>query len=112
MSPYYPFLLHFKTKVSELLEIRSFMSNIFFEKLPKISKKFPEILTTFLKSKETIVFVSKLVRNCYIDEKLAKLSHITPKSGQFFLKPLIFQNFRRLRRRNLVIYVPKETKIF
>ena len=58
---------------------------IFFEKFPKISKKFPEIFSIFAKSKKTTVFVTKSVRNDYIDQNLVKISHKTPKHFQFSL---------------------------
>ena len=85
---------------------------IFFEKFPKISRKFPEIFSTFSKSKKTIIFVTKLVRNDYIDQNLVKFSHKTPKNDHFPLKPLIFQNFRRLRRRKFGVLCPKKADFF
>merc|ERR1711989_70498 len=67
---------------------------IFFEKFPKISKNFPEIFSTFSKSKKkTIIYVTKLVQNDYIDQNSVKFSLKTPKNGQFFLKNLDFSKF-------------------
>ena len=84
----------------------------FFEKISKISEKFPEILSTFSKSIKTFIFVPKLVQNHYIDQNLAKFSHKTPKTANFSLKSLIFQNFRRLRRRKFGVLSPQKSRIF
>lgn len=48
------FYCFFINKFSKFFKIWSFMSgHFFFEKFPKISKKFPEIFSTFSKSKKT-----------------------------------------------------------
>ena len=47
------------------------MSGNFFRKISQNCQKFPDIFSTFLKEKRTIVFVIKLVQNDYIDQNLA-----------------------------------------
>ena len=81
---------------------------IFFEKFPKISRKFPEIFSTFSKSKKTITFAPKIVQNHYINQNLAKFSLKTPKNGRFFLKtPKFFKIFGAFGAENVEFYVPK-----
>ena len=100
MSPTNPFLFLF---YSEIFDIWSFMSGNFFR---KISEKFPEIFSTLSKSKKTIIFVTQLVQNDYIDQNLVKFFHKTQKRANFSLKTLIFPNFRRLRCRNFDVLGP------
>ena len=84
----------------------------FFEKFPKISKKFPEIFSTFSKSKKTIIFVTKLVQNDYIDENLVKFSHKTPKNGQFFLKTPNFSKFSAPSAPKIWSFMSQKTRFF
>ena len=58
----------------------------FFEKFPKISRKFPEIFSTFSKLKKTIIIALKIVQNHYIYLNLVKLPLKTPKNFRFFNK--------------------------
>ena len=55
-------LLHF---YYQIFKIWSFMPLNFFR---KISQKISEIFSTFSKSKQTVIFVPKLVQNHYIDQ--------------------------------------------
>ena len=57
-----------------------------------------------------MILVFKLVRNHHLDQKLGKFSIKTPKSAIFPLKPFIFQNFRRLRRRKCGVLGPFGTQ--
>ena len=68
MSPTRYVLLHFKKEFSKIFKIWSFMYGHFFRKIPQNFQKFPEIFSTFSKLKKTIVFVTKLVQNDYIDQ--------------------------------------------
>ena len=77
----------------------------FFGKFPKFSKKFPDISQLFQNRKKTIIFVTKLVQNDYIDQNLVKFSHNIPKTANFSLKPSIFKIFGA---ENLEFYVPKK----
>ena len=79
----------------------------FFEKISKISEKFPEILSTFSKWIKTFIFVPKLVQNHYIDQNLAKSSLKTPKTVYFFSETTIFHNFLCFWCRKFRVYVPK-----
>ena len=84
----------------------------FFEKISKISEKFPEILSTFSKSIKTYIFVQKLVQNHYIDQNLAKFSHKTPKNGQFFLKIPYFSKFSAPSAPKIWSFIPPKIPIF
>ena len=76
-------------------------------KFPKISWNF----VNFFKIKKTIIFVSKLVWNHYIDENSAEFSHKTPKKRSIFSKtPLFFKIFGAFGALNLEFYVPKIPK--
>ena len=88
------------------------MSGHVFRKIPQNSKKFPEICSAFSKSKKTIIFVTKLIQNDYIDQNLVKFSHKLQIMANFPLKSSIFQNFRRLRRRKFGVLCPKEAYVF
>ena len=83
----------FINRFSKIFKIWSFMSGNFFEKFSKICKNFPVILSTFLKSKKAIIFVTKVVQNDYIDQTLVKFSRKTPKNGQFFFNTLYLSKF-------------------
>ena len=84
----------------------------FFEKISKISEKFPEILSTFSKSIKTFIFVPKLVQNHYIDQNLAKFSHKTPKNGQFFLKIPYFLKFSAPSAPKIWSFIPQKIPNF
>ena len=67
---------------------------------PFLPLNFSEFLKNFLKNfqlfqnrKKTIVFVTKLVQNDYIDQHSVKFSHKSPKNVQFLLKTLNFSKF-------------------
>ena len=85
---------------------------IFFEKFPKISKKFPEIFSTFSKSKKTIIFVTKLVQNDYIDQNLVKFSHKTPKNDHFSLKTLNFSKFSAPSAPKIWSFMSQKSRFF
>ena len=101
---YYILIIIFK----KILEIWSFMSGNFFENFSRISEKISEIFSTFSKSKKTIIFVTKLVRNEYIDQNLVKFSHETPKNGQFSLKTLNFSQFSAPSAPKFGVLCPKK----
>ena len=84
---------------------------IFFEKFPKISKRFPEIFSTFSKSKKTIIIVTKLVQNDYVDQNLAKFSNKTKKRPFFPKNYQFFKTFVAFDAENLEYDVPK-TRFF
>ena len=88
LSPHKKCFIAYLRKNFQNLEF--YPPQFFFEKISKISKKFPEILSTFSKSIKTFIFVPKLVQNHYIDQNLAKFSHETQKMANFSLKFLIF----------------------
>ena len=89
---------------SRVFEIWSFMSANFLQKLLKISKKFPRILSTFSKSRKTIIFVPVSVQNHNIDQNLAIFSMISKKTAICFIKALFFKIFGG---KNLKFYVQK-----
>ena len=88
------------------------MSGNFFEKFPKISKKFPEIFSTFSKPKKTIIFVTKLVQNDYIDQNLVKFSHKTPKNDHFSLKTLNFSKFSAHSAPKIRSFMSQKSRFF
>ena len=85
-----PFYCIFINKFSKIFKMWSFMSGNFFR---KISQKFPEIFSTFSKSKKTIIFAPKTVQNHNINQNLAKFSLKIPKIVDFSLKTLNFSKF-------------------
>ena len=66
---------------------------IFFEKFPKISRKFLDFFSTFSKSTKATIFVPKVVQNHYINQNLAKFFLETPKIANFSLKIIDFSKF-------------------
>ena len=109
MSPYLPLFIAFLlTNFRKFSKCGVLCPAIFFEKFPKISQKFPEIFSTFSKSKKTVIVTPKIVHNHYINQNLAKFSLKTPKNGQFFLKnPKFFKIFGAFGAENVEFYVPK-----
>ena len=94
MSPYLPLFIAFLlTNFRKFSKFGVLCPAIFFEKFPKISRKFPEIFSTFSKSKKTAIFTPKIVHNHYINQNLAKFSLKTPKNSRFSLKILDFSKF-------------------
>merc|ERR1712163_8891 len=92
MSPYLPLFIAFLlTNFRKFSKFGVLCPAIFFEKFPKISRKFPEIFSTFSKSKKTITFAPKIVQNHYINQNLAKFPRKTPKIADFSLKTLNFE---------------------
>ena len=85
-----------------------YVGQFFSKNFPKISQKFPEIFSTFSKSKKTVIVAPKIVHNHYINQNLAKISLKTPKNSQFFPKnPKFFKIFGAFGTENLEFYVPK-----
>ena len=94
MSPYLPLFIAFLlTNFRKFSKCGVLCPAIFFEKFPKISQKFPEIFSTFSKSKKTVIVTPKIVHNHYINQNLAKFSLKTPKMADFSLKTLNFSKF-------------------
>ena len=109
MSPYLPLFIAFLlTNFRKFSKFGVLCPAIFFEKFPKISRKFPEIFSTFSKSKKTAIFTPKIVHNHYINQNFAKFSLKTPKNSRFFPKnPKFFKIFGAFGAENLEFYVPK-----
>ena len=83
-NPHHPLFIRFlRNKFRGFASFVPHSKAFFFE-------KFPEIFSTFSKSKKIIVFVPKLVQNHYIDQNLAKFYLKTTKNCRFFLKNLHF----------------------
>ena len=94
MSPYLPLFIAFLlTNFRKFSKFGVLCPAIFFEKFPKISKNFPEIFSTFSKSKKTIIFAPKTVQNHNINQNLAKFSLKTPTNRRFLLKNSIVLKF-------------------
>ena len=77
-------------------------------KLPWNLRKFSQLF----QNRKTVIFLTKLVQNYYIDQNLAKFSHKTPKTSFFSLKPSVFQNFRRLWYQIFGVLCPKNPILF
>ena len=86
-------LLHFSERIFVNFRNLEFYVDWFFRKATKIFWKISWDFSTFPKVKKTIIVVSKLVRNHYIDQNLAKFFHRTKKTSRFFLKNLNFSKF-------------------
>ena len=71
-------------------------------------QKLPEIFSTFSNSKKTNIFVTKWVKNYYIDQNSAKFSFKTPKMVNFSLKTSIFKVLGAFGAKNWDFYVPKK----
>ena len=84
----------------------------FFRKIPQNFQKFPEIFSTFSKSKKTIVLVTKLVQNGYIDQHSVKFSHKTPKNVQFLLKTLNFSKFSAPSAPKIWSFMSQKSRFF
>merc|ERR1712163_47553 len=94
MSPYLPLFIGFLlTNFRKFSKFGVLSPAIFFENFTKISRKFPEIFSTFSKSKKITIFTPKIVHNHYINQNLVKFSHKTPKNYRFFPKNPKFSNF-------------------
>ena len=75
MSPYlFLFIAFLFTNFRKFSKCGVLCPAIFYEKFPEISQKFPEIFSTFSKSKKTIIFAPKIVQYHYINQNLAKFS--------------------------------------
>ena len=90
MSPYLPLFIAFSlTNFRKFSKFGVLCPAIFFEKFPKISRKFPEIFSTFSKSKKTAIFTPKIVHNHCMNQNFAKFSLKTQKIANFKNKLMV-----------------------
>ena len=107
-APYLPLFIAFLRKnFGKSSKFGLLCPAIFFEKLPKISKKILKFYQLFQNRKKTVIFVSNLVQNQYFDQNLAKFSNKTQKNSQIFFEKLFFQIFGAFGAENLKLYAPK-----
>ena len=98
----------FKKEFSKIFKISTFDACIFFEKFPKISKKFVKFFQIFQNRKNSIIFELKLVQNHYIDKNLVKFPPKVQKTANFSLKTAMFSKiFGAFGAENLYFWYSK-----
>ena len=91
-TPYHPYFITFlRNNIRKFSKFVLLILPNFFEKFPKISKKFVKFLQLFQNRKNISLFELKLVQNHFIFQNLVK------KTANFFFKTAIFSKLSALK---------------
>ena len=109
MSPYLPLFITFLlTNFRKFSKFGVLCPAIFFQKFPKISRKVPEIFSTFSKSKKNYHFCTHNSQKLLFKSKFDQIFPYTPRNTRFVLKNSeFFKIFGAFGPENLDFYVPE-----